>query len=64
MRVAIDAARCQGHGRCYELAPEVFAEDEDGYGVVRTDGDVPDQCEEDVRLADLNCPEAAVVVTR
>jgi ferredoxin len=60
MRVLIDADRCQGHGRCYDLAPDLFGEDEDGYGVVLGDGRVPPGREEDARLARANCPEAAV----
>jgi len=60
MRVLIDHDRCQGHGRCYDLAPDLFGEDEDGYGVVLGDGRVPPGREEDARLAKANCPEAAV----
>jgi ferredoxin len=60
MRVLIDSDRCQGHGRCYDLAPDLFGEDEDGYGVVLGDGRVPPGREEDARLAEANCPEAAV----
>ena len=60
MRVLIDSDRCQGHGRCYDLAPDLFGEDEDGYGVVLGDGRVPPGREEDARLAKANCPEAAV----
>ena len=62
MRVQIDPERCQGHGRCYDLAPDVFGEDEDGYGVALGDGVVPAGREDDARLAELNCPEAAVLL--
>ena len=66
MRVQIDPDRCQGHGRCYDLAPDLFGEDEDGYATL-TDltagGDVPPGREADVRLAAANCPESAVLVT-
>ena len=34
MRVSIDSATCQGHGRCYDLAPDLFGEDEEGYAVL------------------------------
>jgi len=33
-RIEIDAEACTGHGRCYELAPNAFDEDERGYGQV------------------------------
>ena len=32
MRVSIDSGKCQGHGRCYDLAPDLFGEDEEGFG--------------------------------
>lgn len=60
MKVRIDARRCQGHGRCYDLAPGLFGDDEEGYGTVLGDGTVPAGLERDARLAVLNCPEHAV----
>jgi ferredoxin len=62
MRVQIDASRCQGHGRCYDLAPDLFGEDEDGYGTVLADGRVPPDREDDAELAVANCPEQAIDV--
>jgi ferredoxin len=62
MRVQIDPGRCQGHGRCYDLAPDLFGEDEDGYGTVPGDGSVPEGREDDARRAQANCPEDAVVL--
>jgi ferredoxin len=62
VRVLIGPERCQGHGRCYDLAPDLFGEDEDGYGVVLGDGRVPPGNEDDARLAAANCPEAAVEI--
>jgi ferredoxin len=60
MKVQIDPERCQGHGRCYDLAPGLFGDDEEGYGTVRGDGSVPPGKEHDARLAALNCPEHAI----
>ena len=60
MKVQIDAELCQGHGRCYDLAPKVFGEDEDGYAVLLRDGDVPPELDDDARLAVANCPEEAL----
>jgi ferredoxin len=65
MRVSIDPATCQGHGRCYDLAPDLFGEDEEGYAVLTdltADRDVPADREADARLAAANCPESAVLV--
>jgi ferredoxin len=62
MRVQIDPGRCQGHGRCYDLAPDLFGDDEDGYATVLGDGCVPADRADDARLAQANCPEDAVVL--
>jgi ferredoxin len=58
MKLSISTDRCQGHGRCYDLAPELFGEDAEGYGVVLA-GPTPGQ-EAQARLAALNCPENAI----
>jgi ferredoxin len=65
MKVHIDATCCQGHGRCYDLAPDLFGDDDEGYGTVLSDGTVPPGTvppgrEHDARLAAANCPEHAI----
>lgn len=60
MKVQINSDKCQGHGRCYDLAPGLFGDDEQGYGMVLGDGSVPAGLEHDARLAELNCPERAI----
>ena len=62
MKVQISPDRCQGHGRCYDLAPELFGDDDEGYGTVRSDGTVPPGQEEDARRAVSNCPERAIEI--
>ena len=62
MKVQIDSERCQGHGRCYDLAPGLFGEDEEGFGQVLGDGVVPPGREREARLAVANCPERAVEI--
>lgn len=62
MRVQIDDGRCQGHGRCYALAPAVFAPDDIGQGTVVGDGQVATGEEDRARLATANCPEQAITV--
>jgi ferredoxin len=65
MRVQIDPALCQGHGRCYDLAPDLFGEDEDGYATLApltADGEVPTGREDDAQLAADNCPESAIAL--
>ena len=62
MRVSLDATRCQGHGRCYSLAPALFDSDELGNGFVIGDGSVPRDLFDLARLAAANCPEHAISI--
>ena len=62
MKVQIDPERCQGHGRCYDLAPDLFGDDEEGYGQVLGDGIVSPDAERNARLAVVNCPKHAIEV--
>lgn len=63
MKVTIDRGLCQGHGRCYALAPAVFTCDDEGDGEVIGDGVVPPADEPAARLAADSCPEYAIGVT-
>ncbi len=62
MKVHVDQDRCQGHGRCYALAPDRFEPDDIGNGVEVGDGTVPAGREDDARLAVANCPEQAIAL--
>ena len=63
MRVHVDPDRCQGHNRCYALAPELFDVDDHGNAPELNDGVVPEELEEKARLAAANCPEYAISIT-
>lgn len=62
MRVQVDSEKCQGHNRCYALAPELFDVDDLGQSVVRGDGQVPDHLIDKAHLAVANCPEYAITI--
>ena len=62
MRVHLDSEKCQGHNRCYALAPELFDVDDLGQAVLLVDGDVPDDLRDKARLAASNCPEFAIKI--
>ena len=64
MKIQIDSGRCQGHGRCYDIAPGLFGDDDEGYGQVLGDGLVPSGQEDEARLAAANCPERAITLTQ
>jgi ferredoxin len=60
VRLQIDHEVCQGHGRCYDLAPDLFGDDAEGFGQVLGTGVVPPEQEREARLAVANCPERAI----
>jgi ferredoxin len=62
MKVRINPDVCQGHGRCYDLAPDLFGDDEEGFGQVLGDGVIPPEREREARVAVANCPERAIEV--
>jgi ferredoxin len=61
VRVILDSEKCQGHGRCYVLAPEVFAPDEEGYGTV-VQPQASGALLEEARRGAQGCPEAAITL--
>jgi ferredoxin len=62
MKVHVDEKRCEGHGRCYALAPAVFEPDDVGDGKAIGDGTVPLEERDRARLAAANCPEQAITI--
>jgi ferredoxin len=59
VKIRIDPDKCQGHARCYALAPELFAVDDYGQASVIVD-EVPTELEGKADLAIANCPEYAI----
>jgi ferredoxin len=62
LKVEVDSSVCQGHGRCYDIAPDLFCADDLGYASVVSDN-VPDELAEHARRAERSCPERAITVT-
>lgn len=62
MRIQYDRGACQGHNRCYLLAPELFDVDDEGYAVLRVEGDVPEELQAKAQLCVDNCPEYAITL--
>ena len=62
MRVEVNTELCQGHNRCYALAPELFDVDDYGTAVVVGDGVVTPELEAKAHLAVANCPEYAIAI--
>ena len=63
MRVHLDSGACQGHNRCYALAPEIFDVDDFGQAVLRIETHIPEELHHKARLAASNCPEFAITIT-
>jgi ferredoxin len=61
MKVRVDLEKCVGHGRCYDLAPDLFGEDARGHCRILHET-VPPGLERQARLGEANCPEDAISV--
>lgn len=57
----VDPNRCQGHARCWALAPETFGIDDEGYAFILP-GREGSYDEENVQKAIRNCPERTITV--
>ena len=62
MKVTVDQEKCQGHGRCHALAPDLFDLDDYGMSTPTNGGVVAPDREADIRLAVANCPEYAIQI--
>jgi ferredoxin len=62
VKIKVDLEKCQGHGRCYSLAPELFDSDDLGNVVVLVTGELDSDQVEKATLAANNCPEYAIEV--
>ncbi|PXX01629.1 ferredoxin [Mycolicibacterium moriokaense] len=61
MNLDLDTDACQGHGRCYSIAPELFGADEEGHSLLLM-GDVSADLETSARHAVESCPEEAIAL--
>jgi ferredoxin len=62
-QLAIDRIRCDGHGLCAELFPEMIRLDDWGYPIV-TAGPVPARLREHAQRAVDSCPVLAIRLQR
>ncbi len=62
MKIRVETEKCQGHNRCFVVAPELFELDDYGYSHELNGGEVPPGLEEKARLAVQNCPERAILI--
>ena len=62
MRIRVNPNLCQGHNRCFSLAPELFEVDDFGLATALNNGIIPDGMEDKAQLYIDNCPEFAITV--
>ena len=61
MKLTVVEELCVGHGRCYALAPEVYAPDAEGYNAARgMELEVLEQHQDQARRGLRGCPEHAI----
>tara|TARA_B100001123_G_scaffold405052_1_gene495042 strand:+ start:592 stop:807 length:216 start_codon:yes stop_codon:yes gene_type:complete len=62
VRIKVDPEKCEGHSRCYALAPELVDVDDLGNAFELNNGEVPEGLEDKARLIVDNCPEYAITI--
>ncbi|MDG2907666.1 MAG: ferredoxin [Acidimicrobiales bacterium] len=62
MKIHVDSDKCEGHSRCYALAPDLVDVDDLGNAFELNDGVVPAGMEERAQLIIDNCPEYAIEI--
>ena len=63
VRLTVDGASCMGHGRCYQMAPDLLTYDDEGYVTIRDQTiDVPADQVEAAEDAEGTCPEQAITL--
>jgi ferredoxin len=61
MRIAVNAELCSGHGRCYDVSPEIFTPDDEGFCEQRgSQFLVRPDVEDAARAGAESCPERAI----
>lgn len=60
----VDRIRCNGHGLCAELLPELVTLDDWGYPIIKGGGDVPANLVGHARRAVDACPVLALRLAR
>jgi ferredoxin len=60
VRLVIRTEQCEGHGRCYDIAPELVQPDSEGHAELIGRGGVPAEQHAAAAAAVRNCPERAL----
>jgi len=61
VKLRIDGGVCMGHGRCYDLAPDLVSYDDEGFPTIRDELlAVPDDRVGAAKDLAASCPEQAI----
>jgi ferredoxin len=64
-KLSVDDSRCMGHGRCYTVAPDLLADDEEGFVTLRGSAmAIGEDQLADAEAAEAACPERAISLQR
>jgi ferredoxin len=63
MRLRVNPIRCEAHGLCVELLPELIRRDEWGYPIIEQ-AQVPSELEDLARKAADACPTLALLLQK
>lgn len=61
-KLRIDASCCEGHGMCYELAPDLIDADDRAHGKIKV-AEVAPALEAQANAAITACPERAITLS-
>jgi ferredoxin len=62
-QLAVDRIKCDGHGLCAELLPELIRLDDWGYPIIAP-GSIPDHLLQHAKRATEQCPVLALALRR
>jgi len=62
VKIKVDRDKCEGHSRCYSLAPDLVDVDDLGNAFELNDGEVRADLEDRAQLIVDNCPEFAIEI--
>lgn len=63
MRVIVHKDKCQGHARCWAMAPDIFDLDDEGY-IKPGDLDIAEADEKRAWRGAKSCPERALEIEK
>ncbi|ATP19427.1 ferredoxin [Sphingobium scionense] len=63
MKIIVHREKCQGHARCWAMAPDIFELDDEGY-IMPGDIDVPEEQERLAWMGAKSCPERALDIQK